>query len=168
MIFESDEWKQLLRKERDQVFWLLLDKLQVGKAMNEILTEADRAKPEEALSVLRNIEKKEGEMNKVVCTSCKGTKTQLTHVNYANKPCEWQDYPCTHCKGTGEIDAERLEWEKDGEAFKQWKLKQDLTLKELSLKTGFGVLQLSMFMQGRQPMPEAIKELITKKVNDAT
>lgn len=102
-------------------------------------------------------------MNKVTCTYCKGTKTQFMHVNKANAPHEWGDYPCTHCRGTGEIDAQRLEWEKDGEAFKQWKLKQDLSLKELSLKTGFGVLQLSMFMQGREPMPKAIKQLMEAK-----
>lgn len=105
-------------------------------------------------------------MANVTCTSCKGSKQTFMHVNRGDDPHEWGFYPCTHCRGTGEIAGERLEWEKEGEEFQKWKIKQHFTLRELAaMLPGENVVTLSDYMRGREKMPDSIKRLMKGESN---
>lgn len=99
-------------------------------------------------------------MAKVTCTTCEGSKQSFMHVHYANKPHEWGYFPCRRCKGTGEIPEESLKWQEEGKQLEVWKRQQRITLRELAKMTGTDLVTISNYLQGKEKMPDAIKELM--------
>ena len=76
--------------------------------------------------------------NVITCPECKGKKIlrALAHM----KPIE---FPCRHCKATGEVPKEMLVWIARGKELRAERLARNVTLRAEARNTGVNVVALS-------------------------
>jgi DNA-binding XRE family transcriptional regulator len=77
-----------------------------------------------------------------VCPRCEGAKVMFFAFRAGS-------IPCFFCKGAGEISNEQAGWVELGAKFRQLRLKQDLSTREMAKKLGISVVQLSDMELGK-------------------
>lgn len=97
------------------------------------------------------------------CFNCKGLKRTIRHLNTSDGNHIWEDVQCSVCQGVGLVSINH-EKHKDpnAEKLRQWKLDKRLTIKDLSISTGFSFTQISDMLNGKCEIDNKILELINE------
>ena len=94
-------------------------------------------------------------MVKVVCPSCGGAKTGY-RISCGDRGCQMGEITCDFCKGEGQVSAEASELWHTGDALRQARVKQGLTLSEQAAILGIAPKALNDVEFGRRRLEDLV------------